>query len=159
MSKVHGPKSSRPRPNSWASANSALLKITPEKAQAMSNDDLLSTFVNIAIAQADGELDLVSVTVLNRLYKPFKAICDEFRRRGTEVRRLLIPLLEYKSPTTSWIDSPALQVRLNAARELLAVVPEQARTTLEAISKRTLPPGLQATRCLRAIDEGIYKPT
>jgi hypothetical protein len=160
MNKARGSKPSTPRPNKWASANKALLEITPEKAQAMKNDDLLSAFVNFAIAQADGELDLVNVAVLNRLYKPWRAVCDEFRRRGPDVRRLLIPLMEFKSPGKGRVDSPAYQVRLNAARELLAVVPDQARATLKAISKgTTYPQGLQAGMCLYYVDKGISKPT
>ena len=137
-----------------------LLKITPEKAEVMTNADLLSAFVNFAIAQADGELNLVSLKLLNRLYKPWRAVCDEFRRRGPDVRRLMIPLMEYKSPGKGWIDSPAYQVWLNAARELLAVVPDQARATFEAITKNTIyPQRLQAGMCLRSVDEGVYKPT
>lgn len=129
----------------------------------MSNDELLATFVAIAIAQANAHLSSKSATrsaaAVNRLYKPFMAVCDEFRRRGPDVRRLLIPLLDYTSPPPNRVDDRALQIRLNAARELRAVVPDRARSTLEAISQRDLPQGLEAGMALLYVDEGIFKPS
>jgi HEAT repeat protein len=72
------------------------------------------------------------------------------RGRGVDARRMLVPLLDHRNA----------QVRINAAKALLAVVPERARATLEALASNA--PSIQrldARMCLNHLDKGIFKPT
>lgn len=65
-------------------------------------------------------------------------------------RSALLPLLEH----------PNLEVRLRAAKATLAVAPEAARAALVALTRiQHTPQAGDAGMCLRALDEGIFKPT
>ena len=85
----------------------------------------------------------------NRLFEKMLEIEKELRSRGTAARGELTRLYGH----------PNLQVRLNAAKETLAVAPVQARQVIQEISDSKLyPQAGSAGMCLFALDEGIFKP-
>ena len=95
-------------------------------------------------------MDRGDVPQVNRLFDKIEAIEQELKARPGDQRRALIPLYNH----------PNMQVRVKAAKATLAVAPEAARGTLEAISAANWPPqSLDAGMCLWALDRGIFKPT
>ena len=73
----------------------------------------------------------------------------ELQNRGVTARLGLLKLFEH----------PNMQVRLQAARETLAVAPEEARRMIELIaeSNRMPQPG-DAGMTLWNLDRGVFKP-
>jgi hypothetical protein len=72
------------------------------------------------------------------------------RARGLEARRALLPLLKHRHP----------QVRLDAAKHLLGIAPEEAQASLEDLAAHG--PDQQrgaAGMCLWYVEQGIFKPT
>lgn len=111
-------------------------------------EELVSRFVEIGVAQG-AALDRFDSVSFNRRVDALIAIEDELRERDGG-RRGLIALF----------DHPHLQVRLNAAKATLAVVPERARLVLEGIrATQRMPQAADAAGCLRNLREGIFKPT
>lgn len=111
--------------------------------------DLVSLFVEIGVAQ-DKALLHDETAAFNRLYARKADILDELKSRGSDGRRSLLPLF----------DHPNLQVRLNAAKATLAVAPDDARKTLEAIRETGWQPQAgDAGMCLWTLNKGIFKPT
>jgi hypothetical protein len=94
------------------------------------------------------------------LIKHLQAIEEILRARGPEARKVLVPLLSYRPGSLQLFADQTAQVRLNAAKELLAVVPDEARATLEELAAHG--PSFQsgsAGMCLQLLDDGIFKPT
>jgi len=89
-----------------------------------------------------------------------RAIEESLRARGTEARKVLVPLLTYSGAPSPFAEDRTAQVRLNAAKELLAVVPVPARATLEHLAAHG--PSAQsgdAGMCLQFLQDGVFKPT
>ena len=125
----------------------------------MSDGQLAKAFVYISIKQADatGRRD---ARASSKLIKHLQAIKEILRARGPEARRVLVPLLSYRPDSSQLFRDQTAQVRLNAAKELLAVVPAEARAALEELAERG--PSFQrgsAGMCLQFLDDGIFKPT
>ena len=123
--------------------------MTTRNLQTATNDDLVATYVAISQQEDEAMLrnDIVGGT---RLVYRRKEVDDVLRARGIQARRMLLPLLAHANA----------QVRLNAAKHLLAVVPTEARATLEDLAAHG--PGQQrgsAGMCLLLLDEGTFKPT
>ena len=121
----------------------------------MSNEQLAKAFVDISIKQAyaTGRRD---ARASDKLIRDLQAIEETLRARGPEARKVLKPLLSYGPGSLQ----QTAQVRLNAAKELLAVVPDEARATLEELVEHG--PSFQsgsAGMCLQLLDDGVFKPT
>jgi Domain of unknown function (DUF2019) len=125
----------------------------------MSNEQLANAFVEISIKEADA-MGLRKSREVNSLIRQLRAVEETLRSRGLEARKALVPLLGYSDARSSFAKELEAQVRLNAAKELLAVVPEQARATLEDLAAHG--PSAQrgdAGMCLQFLDDGVFKPT
>jgi hypothetical protein len=84
-----------------------------------------------------------------KLFTDMFAVGDELKKRGLDARIAL----------TKLFDHPNFQVRLQAAKESLAVAPNAARQVIEAISESShFPQAGDAGMCLWALDQGISKP-
>jgi HEAT repeat protein len=123
--------------------------MTMRNLQTAPNDQLIATYIELSQNEDDAMLrnDIGRAT---RLVRQRKEVDDILRARGIQARRMLLPLLEH----------PNAQVRLNAAKHLLAVAPAEARATLEDLAAHG--PGQQegsAGMCLLLFDEGTFKPT
>lgn len=78
-----------------------------------------------------------------------RAIDQELRRRGPEARKALAVLL----------DDDDMRVRYEAARRLLAVVPERALATVQAVANRHfMPVSGEAGMTLQFLADGVFKP-
>ena len=94
----------------------------------------------------------------NRRSQQVDDVGAELRRRGTEARRALVPLLN--CPRDAGPLSAVAQCRYNAAWELLAVEPARARATLEELANSvTRYQMAHARRTLGILDDGTLKPT
>lgn len=86
----------------------------------------------------------------NRLFDEMVAIEEELKARDGDQRRELLRLY----------DHPNAQVRLNALKATLAVAPELALRTLQALREsREYPQAADAGMTLIALKRGIFKPT
>jgi hypothetical protein len=86
----------------------------------------------------------------NRLFDEMVAIENELKRRYGDQRRELLRLYEHPNP----------QVRLNAVKATLAIAPEHARRTLEAIAgSREYPQAGDAGMTIDSLEWGIFKPS
>ncbi len=114
----------------------------------LTDAQLVDRFTTLSLQQYDAtEID--DSKTYTKLFHRLHAVDGVLRKRGLDARRALLPLLDHKNA----------QVRLNAAHELLAIVPEHARATLEALAK--FAPGPQRGRAgmaLMRLDSGEYKP-
>jgi hypothetical protein len=117
--------------------------------QAMSVDQLVEQFTAIALDQ-DRAITLDDSAKYNRLFDRMENIKELLKSREGDQRGALEPLLQHRNA----------QVRLKAAIALLAVEPEAARATLQAISdKSEYPQAADARGMMRALDEGRYVPS
>ena len=118
------------------------------KLEQMTTDQLVTRFAEIGIAQDQAEL-MGEIGKFNNLYRQMDATEKELRRRGREARLALLPLY----------DHPNMQVRLNAAKRTLGIVPDAARRALKAISdSKWQPQALDAGMSLWNLDRGVFKP-
>ena len=118
-----------------------------KRAENMSLDELLKSFVEISIAQGEAAEEFRIATV-NRLFDRKIRILDELKRRGNDERRILIALY----------DHPNIQVRLNAAKSTYALNTAAARAVIQAIANSKISPWAgSAGMTLWALDEGIGK--
>jgi hypothetical protein len=86
----------------------------------------------------------------NRLFDEIVAIEEELKARDGDQRRELLRLY----------DHPNAQVRLNALKATLAVAPELALRTLQALAdSREYPQAGDAGMTLISLERGIFKPT
>lgn len=133
--------------------------MTNRQYSDMSDEQLAQAFVEISIKEADA-MGLRNSREVNRLIKQLRSVEETLRARGPESRKVLVPLLKYSGIPSPFAKDLEAQVRLNAAKELLAVAPEQARRTLEDLAAHG--PSAQsgsAGMCLQFLDDGIFKPT
>jgi Domain of unknown function (DUF2019) len=115
----------------------------------MPTEQMVSEYVALCLDEDDATLRNQTVRA-NRAVRQRMKIESVLRARGIHARRALLPLLRH----------PSAQVRLNSAKELLAVVPVEARATLEELAAHG--PGDQrgsAGMCLLLMDKGTFKPT
>jgi hypothetical protein len=119
------------------------------KLRSLTNDELVSRFVDIGLAQEEA-LVYGEIAKFNRLYEKKDHVVDELRSRPGDQRRALLSLY----------DHPNLQVRLIAVKNSLALAPDEGRRVLQAIAdSREYPQAGDAGMSLWALDEGIFKPT
>jgi Domain of unknown function (DUF2019) len=111
-------------------------------------EELLERFVALGVEQdkAENDDDMPSV---KRIFWLIDEVVTELKSRPGDQRRLLTSLYDY----------PNMNVRLKAAKATLAVVPQAARRSIEAIAASTWAPQCYDARvCLRMLDEGVFKP-
>jgi hypothetical protein len=114
----------------------------------LSNDELVERFSAAAKRRGAAVLDLNSRRA-NALFGQMKAIDDELRARGRNVRLVLAPLLK---------DSDRV-VRFYAAEALLGIVPEASREIMEWDARYEVDSiSADARGFLWALDAGTYKP-
>lgn len=119
------------------------------KLERMTTAELVERFAEIGIAQNQALLGL-EIAKFNRLFDRMTAVRDELRRRPGDQRSALLILY----------DHPNAQVRLQAAKVTLAIAPDAGRTLLENLAgSRDYPQSADAGMALRALDQGIFKPT
>jgi len=129
-----------------------------ETLSALTNQQLAEKFA--AISAQQGEAVRVEDTKkYNKLFDALQRVVNELRARGTDARKVLIPLLDAPTPEANW-NYQTSQTRFNAAVELKALAPERAQATLEALASK----GLRQFRGMAGMslyyDEmGISKPT
>jgi hypothetical protein len=115
----------------------------------MTAEQLVQQFLAIGLEQDDA-LRRDDNAAYNRLYRQMDDLEEELRARVGDQRRALIGLYEH----------PNAQVRLTAAMATLALTPEAARLTLQAICDREeYPQAADARGTIRAIDAGTFIPT
>jgi len=114
----------------------------------MTVDQLLDRYVEIG-TQQDEALFNDAFSRFNRLFDKMVNIEKELQSRGLLARRALMRLYEH----------PNRQVRLNAAKETLAVAPTEARNVIEEIrDSKWFPQFFDAAMTIRGLDDGTYKP-
>jgi hypothetical protein len=114
----------------------------------MTVDQLVELFVDYGLQQ-DRAIARGVVQKHKQLFTDMFAVGDELKKRVPDARLAL----------TTLFDHPNFQVRLQAARETLAVAPDAARKVIEAISESShFPQAGDAGMCLWALDQGISKP-
>jgi hypothetical protein len=114
----------------------------------MRSDELVQRFATLATKQ-DVYLLENDIAGANRLFDRMQDIVAELKARPGDQRMALTELYSH----------PNMQVRLKAAKNTLAVAPEKAREQLEEIfASEWQPYAGDAGMCLRALDEGIFKP-
>ena len=122
------------------------------KMQALhswSDDELIARFVDIALAQDHALMDEETETY-SRLYQDMQAVRGELRVRPGDRRRVLIQLFDHENPN----------VRLMAAKSVLALEPERARHVLQDLHDRQVfLYGGSAGMTLWMLDSGRYVPT
>lgn len=115
----------------------------------MSVDQLLGRFSEIALAQHDALL-MNDTAKFNRLFDEMEEVEAELKFRAGDQRRILLHLFDHPNP----------QVRLAAAKATLALAPKEARNVLQKIKdRREYPQALDAGMTMRALDDGVFKPT
>lgn len=118
-----------------------------KQVKNMSLEELLSSFVEIGIAQGEAAEEF-RTAAYNRLFDRKSKILDELRRRGNDERRILIALYEH----------PNIQVRLNAAKSTYALNTVGARAVIQSIADSKISPWAgSAGMTLWSLDEGIGK--
>jgi hypothetical protein len=118
-----------------------------KRQENMSLQELLSSFVEIGIAQGEAAEEF-RTAAYNRLFDRESKVLDELRRRGTDERRILIALY----------DHPNIQVRLNAAKSTYALNTAAARAVIQDIADSKISPWAgSAGMTLWSLDEGIGK--
>jgi ParB-like chromosome segregation protein Spo0J len=119
------------------------------KLQDLSVKELIARFVDVGLAQ-DEALLYDELAKFSRLFEQMQEVVRELKRRPGDQRRALLDLY----------DHPNLQVRLKAAKNSLALAPEEGRRLLQAIAdSREYPQAGEAGMSLDNLDLGIFKPT
>ena len=121
----------------------------PSRLKALSVENVVERFVDLALKQHDAEL-FGKIAKYNRLYDQLVAIAVELKNRPGDQRSALVPLFGHPNP----------QVRLMAAQWALAVAPAAARQTLQEIwDRKEFPQAAYACETLMALDEGTSRLT
>jgi hypothetical protein len=89
---------------------------------SLSVDELVDRFTQISIAQSEALL-CDEVERFNKLFRQMDSVSKELKRRDGDARRALMRLYGH----------PNLHVRLNAAKETLAVAPEFLRSAISPL--------------------------
>ena len=122
--------------------------MTSLRFDRLDTETLLSRYVEIGVAQDDA-IDRRQNGRFRRLFRDMTGIEDALKERAGDQRRLFARLY----------DHPNMQVRLNAAKAMLALAPAEARAQLERIrASHHFPQAGDAGMAIRALDEGIFKP-
>jgi hypothetical protein len=111
-------------------------------------EELLERFVALGVEQdrAENNDDMPSV---KRLFWLIDDVVTELKNRPDDQRSVLTTLYDY----------PNMNVRLKAAKATLAVAPQAARRTIEAMAASTwAPQWYDARMCLSMLDDGIFRP-
>lgn len=122
--------------------------MTEADLKSMTVAQLVENFADMGARQNKALLcdDLSEFT---SLYWQIDAIREELKGRPGDQRRALLTLFNHRD----------MQVRLNAAKATLAVVPGQARAVLEHIKEgRRGPQAGDAGMCLWNLDRGVFVP-
>jgi hypothetical protein len=118
------------------------------KLESATIKELVEYFAAIAVVQ-DKAILRDEHAKYNRLYKEMDAVKQELKGRTGDQRRAPISLYAH----------PNAQVRLKAAIATLALVPAEARQTLQLISDREeYPQAADARGMIDALDEGTFIP-
>ena len=115
----------------------------------LSIERLIRIYEGVSVEEFDA-LELGDMPLVRKLFDKLESIDREIRARGVEARRKMVQLLSHHNP----------QVRINAAKALLAIAPQEARSALELLASRG--PSIQrldARMCIRHLEEGVFKPT
>lgn len=116
--------------------------------QDMTGNQLVQQFASLAIEQDTALLDN-DIAETNRLFWRLEAIEDELKRRPGDQRSELIVLYQHSN----------MQVRVKAAKAMLAVAPQAAREHLQAIKDSKFQPQAgEAGRSLWNLERGVFKP-
>jgi Domain of unknown function (DUF2019) len=116
---------------------------------SQSIQDLVAAYLDVSLREADA-VERGEIAKVRKLFDERMQIDRSIRSRGLQARKSLIPLLKHRNA----------QVRLNAAKQLLAVAPKEARATLEDLAAHG--PSQQrgeAGMCFWYMENGIFKPT
>jgi hypothetical protein len=111
--------------------------------------DLIAAYLDVSLREAEA-VERGETAKVRRLFDERMQLDRSIRARGLQARKSLIPLLEHRNA----------QVRLNTAKHLLAVAPNEARATLEDLAAHG--PSQQrgdAGMCFWYMEKGIFKPT
>src|SRR3990172_2063462 len=120
----------------------------PTSLKSMSVTQLVDRFVEICVAQGEALLD-ENLAKFSRLFAQMRAVVEELKARPGDQRRALFPLYEH----------PNLQVRLKAAKNTLAVAPDDARDVLRIIAESgEHPQAMEAGMSLWNLENGTFKP-
>ncbi len=123
--------------------------MTSATLNRLSVEELVEKFISMALAQDEALLD-DEHGKYNLLFDQMEEVKEALKGLGDDERRALLPLLEHRNA----------QVRLKSAIALLALEPEDARTTLQKISDANeYPQAARARGMLKALDEGRYVPS
>jgi len=116
--------------------------------QSRTVDLLVERFAALCVEQSKA-IDEDDNKKYERFFWQMIDVEKELKGRSGDQRRALVALYSY----------PNMQVRLAAAKATLAIVPQAARQTIEAIAASTWPPQCyDARNSLRMLDEGAFKP-
>jgi flagellin-specific chaperone FliS len=124
----------------------ALSKLTVE--------ELVERFIENCMAQDEALLENDSAK-FNRLFRKMRAIVEELKLRPGDQRHALLNLYQHSN----------IQVRLKAAKNSLAVAPEEARQQLQQITDSQItdsqeyPQAMEAGMSLWNLERGVFKPT
>ena len=123
--------------------------MTRPKLGELTGEELVEQFASYAVGQNEALL-MNEISKFNRLFDQLEAVEKELKERSGDQRDALLTLYGH----------PNMQVRLTAAKATLAVAPDAARQLLKSISdSRDFPQAGDAGMTLRALDDGIFKPT
>lgn len=119
-----------------------------QRLTEMGLNDLVELFIDLSTKQ--GEALVVDDTrSYNALFRQLTEIDHELRARGKNSRFELSKLFDHPNPF----------VRLNAASDLLGLLPQEARSVLEKIrDARIQPEALDAGMMLCRFDRGEWVP-
>jgi len=120
-----------------------------ELLQGMTVEQLVAQFTTIGLDQ-DVAIRKDDNAKFTRLFWQMEAVEEELKMREGDQRQALLQLYHHANT----------QVRLAAAKATLAVAPEAARRTIEAIAaSRDYPQAGDAGMTLDSLERGIFKPT
>lgn len=112
-------------------------------------EELVERYVAIGEAEEDAVL-YDDTSGYNRLFRKEQAVFDERESRPGDQRKILLRLYGHEN----------LWVRMNAAKDTLALAPEDGRRVLQQIvDSKKQPYAGNAGMTLWTLDEGIFKPT
>ena len=117
--------------------------------QKLTVDQLVRQFSDFALQQ-DEALLMNDLKKVNRLFWQLESIEVELKSRDGDQRTALLQLYTHSDA----------QVRVKAVKATLAVAPATARQMLETIAaSREYPQAGEAGMSIRALDQGIFKPS
>lgn len=147
--RVRGPSGVVPGGPVHAEARGARAQGKRVQLRNMTAEELVERYVAISLQQYEAE-ERDEISRYNRLFGLWRAVEAELKSREGDQRRALLPLLQHRN----------LQVRLNAATDMLAVAPEAARRALETIrDSHWMPYAGTAESRLGGLYEGRFKPS